>query len=464
MTMLREDKRYPMPWALLALALAFPAAGETLDFAGCVDAALKQNPALSASRAQISQAEAGLAQARGGRLPKVTLSLNGVRTNDALNAFGLKLSQRGATFGDFGAGQFDPSNPGVLSVAPDHLDHPSAVTNFNTRVEAQLPVYTGGLIEGYVEQAQAYVAAARQGDEAARQQVVFQVLQAYQGVHAARAYIEVAKQGELAAESYVKTIESLVQQGVVVKSDLLSARIHLEDVHIQRAQAENAAAAALDQLHLLLGWPMSQPLDVGPRVAPAALPGKPSDLREQALADNPGLRAMRRQLDAAEANVKVAKAGFYPQVGVMARQDWNDRNLGLAAASYTVGGSLSWTAFDGGATRGAVDRAAAGKAELQARLQQAESGVAFQVDEAWRKADEAERRASVRELAVAHAEEALGLVEKRYNNGVTTITELLGARAQLDKARADVVAADYDRAVERAALRLALGKLEPDLK
>ncbi|MEN6586530.1 MAG: TolC family protein [Sulfuricella sp.] len=449
-------------WGVLALTLVHAAPADTLSFAQCVDTALRQNPGLSASRAQLQQAEAGLVQAQGGRLPKVTVSLNAVRTNDALSAFGLKLSQRGATFGDFGAGQFDPTNPNVLSVAPDNLNHPAAVNNFNTRIEAQLPLYTGGMIEGYVEQAQAYIKAAQQGDNAARQQVIFQVLQAYEGVHAARAYVNVAQQGEIAAASYVKTIDNLLKQGVVVKSDLLSARIHLEDVRVKLAQAQNTEAAALDQLHMLLGLPLSQPLDVGPQVTPAPLPGKIEELREQALTDSPGLNAMRNQLQAAQANVKVAKSGLYPQLGLMARQDWNDKNAGLNASSYTVGGMMSWNVFDGGTVRGAVDRAAAGKAELAARLQQAESGVAFQVADAWRKSDEAERRVALRELAVTHAEEALGLVEKRYNNGVTTITELLAARAQLDNARADVVAAKYDLAIQRAGLRLAVGKLEPD--
>lgn len=457
-----HGQQFRVAWGLLLLALAHSASADTLNFAQCVDTALKQNPALSASRAQVQQAEAGLAQARGSRMPKVTLSINAVRTNDALSAFGLKLSQRGATFGDFGAGQFDPTNPNVLSVAPQNLNHPAAVNNFNTRIEAQLPLYSGGMIEGYIEQAQALIKAAQQGDESARQQVIFQVLQAYEGVHAARAYVNVAKQGEIAAASYVKTIDSLLKQGVVVKSDLLSARIHLEDVRVNLAQAQNTEAAALDQLHMLLGLPFSQPLDVGAQVTPATLPGKIDELRAQALSGNPGLNAMRNQLQASQAGVKVAKAGLYPQFGVMARQDWNDQNAGFNASSYTLGGMLSWNVFDAGTVRGAVDRAAAGKAELAARLQQAESGVAFQLEDAWRKSDEAGRRVSLREMASTHAEEALGLVEKRYNNGVTTITELLAARAQLDKARADVVAAKYDLATQRAALRLALGKLEPD--
>lgn len=436
------------------------ASAQTLNFDQCVETALRQNPDLSVSRAQLAQALAGLRQAQGSRLPKLTASVNATRTNDALNAFGIKLSQRNATFNDFGASQF--TGPASLGVAPDALNHPGNVNNFNTRLEAQLPLYTGGLIEGNIEQAQAYIKAAQHGDVAARQQVIFNLLQAYQGVHSARAFVSVAQQGETAAAAQVKTIDSLVKGGVVVKSDLLSAQVRLEDVRVQLLQAKNAEASALDQLHLLLGIPLSEPLDVGAPVMPSAVPGTVADLRAQALADNPKIKAMRNQLGASQAGVKVAKAGLYPQVGLMARQDWNDSKIGFSANSYTLGGSLSWTVFDGNVTRGAVDRASANHAEQQARLVQAENGIALQVDDARRKAEEAEFRLAARQLAVTSADAATHLVNKRYANGVATIAELLAAQAQQDKAHADVVAAQYDLAVQRASLKLAIGKLEPD--
>ena len=100
----------------LLLAMASPVLAETLDFTQCVELALKQNPGLMASQSKISQAQAGLKQAQGSRLPKVTVSLNGMRTNDALNGFGLKLSQRNASFGDFGFGEFfsNQTNPNLM--------------------------------------------------------------------------------------------------------------------------------------------------------------------------------------------------------------------------------------------------------------------------------------------------------------------------------------------------------------
>jgi outer membrane protein TolC len=448
---------------LFLLTLATAARAETLDFAQAVQRALTQNPDIIVAGTQISQAQAAVRQSTGARMPKLTASLNVTRTDDALNAFGIKLSQRNATFNDFGAAEFNPANPSVLSVAPQDLNHPGWVNNFNTRLEAHLPLYSGGMIEGYAEQAKAHLRAARQGDVMARQQVIFDVLRAYEGVHAARAYRDVATQGRLAAENHVKTINSLFKQGVAVKSDLLTAQVHLEDVKVQQTQAENAVQQALDQLHLLLGMPLAAPLNVAGSVEVHPLAGKLADYQDEALKSNPGLAALRNQLDAAQAAVKVARAGKYPQAGLMARVDTNDPDPGFEAHSYTVGGQLSWQLFDGGVADAAIQRAQASRDELAAKLNKAENGVAYQVVDAWRRADEAQRRVAARELAVSQAEEAQRIVGKRYAGGVTTITELLAGQAQLDKTRADLVAARYELKVQRANARLATGRLQPDL-
>jgi outer membrane protein TolC len=456
-----------LAWQLLILlaplgtAQPGSAIAGTLGFAQCVDMALHQNPDLIASRAQIEQAEAALRQARGSRLPKLTASLTATRTNDALNAFGIKLSQRQASFNDFGFSQFDPANPNLLNVKPDTLNYPGNVNNFNTRLEAQLPIYTGGMITGNIEQAKALIRAAQNGDIAARQKLIYQVLQAYQGVHSARAMVQVAKQAEIAANSQVKTITSLVKGGVVVKSDLLSAQVRQQDTRIQLLQAQNAEASALDQLHLLLGLPLNTPLDVGAAVMTPASTVSADDLQLQALSSNPGVQAQRSQVEAAQANVKVSKANLYPQLGLLARQDWNDSKLGFAANSYTLAGTLSWTVFDGSVTQSAVDRASAVRNEQAARLQQTENAVAADVARARRQSAEAEFSLTAREQAIESAEQATRLVEKRYANGVATITELLAAQTQLDKARADVVRAQYELAIQRASLLLALGQLDP---
>lgn len=444
---------------LLALTVQ-TAWAETLSFDQAVELALSQNPDLAVSQAQIAQAEAAKRQAEGNNKPRLNLSVTATNTNDALNAFGLKLSQRNATFGDFGPPAGGPfgNYPANLNT----LNHPDSVTNINPRAELLIPVYNGGMVQSYVDQAQAYVKAAQSGDRLARQQVIKHVLMAYQGVHTARAYIKVAEQGKAAAEEYVRITEKLHKQGMAVKSDVLSARVNLEEVKLKLVEAKNAEATALDQLHLLLGKPLNEPLDVGAPVTPAMLAGNDTDLRIQALDTHAGLQAMRSQMQGAGAAVVAARASYKPQFNVMLRGDVNDEALGFGAASYTVAGVLSWTAFDGGVTKAGVDRAEAQRTELAAKLRQAEDGVAYQVGDARRKALEAEERIAARETNLEQATEAQRLVQKRYENGVGTLIELLSAQAQLDKARADLVAARYDLAVSRAELKRAVGVLSAE--
>jgi outer membrane protein len=420
---------------------------EKLEFKQSVEAALAQNPDLAISRAQIEQAEAAVRQAEGNKLPRLNLSLTATRSNDALNAFGLKLGQERISLADF--------NPVTLNA-------PAAINNFNSRIELLVPVYNGGMVQSYVDTAKAYVRAAQSGDEVARQQLAKHVLMAYQGVHTARAYIKLAEEARVAAEEYVRISDKLHRQGMVVKSDVLSAKVNLEDIKIKVVEAKNAEAAALNQLALLMGKSLDDAIDVGEPVKPTLLAGSPADLRAQALNEHAGLRALRNQLSGAGSQVAAARNAKKPQFNVMLRQDWNDKNLGLDASSYTVAGVLSWAAFDGGVSNAGIDRAEAQRSELVAKLRQAEDGIGYQVTDARRKALEAEEKIAAREGGLEQAQEAQRLIKKRYENGMATLIEVLGAQAQLDKANADLVSARYELAVNRAELKRAVGVLSSE--
>ena len=444
-------------YVLGSLALA---QAETLDFRQAVDVALRQNPDLMGVQAQMAQARAGINQAEGAKMPKITVSAGVTRTNDALNAFGIKLSQRQATFNDFGANQF--LGPQSLGVAPNNLNYPGSVNNFNTRIQAELPIYTGGKLQGYLQQARSMLMAAQAGDQAARQQIIYHALQAYDGVYTARAFKGVAAKALEAAQSQVKTVDSLFKQGVVIKSDLLSAQVRQEDVKLQQDQAADMEAQAMDALHVVLGVPLNQPITLGPEVMVTMPEGDPNAWVGQAMERNPKIQALQHQIAAAGGKIEVARADRYPQIGAMARFDTNDPNVGFESRSYTVGAQLNWTIFDGGVTRNAVDQAVAKRMELQAKLQSEQNQLGMQVQDSYRRAVDAANQVKTRELAVKQSEEAARIVSKRYADGVGTLVEVQGAQAQLDKARADLIMAKQQVNLQRAALRLAIGDLTLD--
>ena len=440
---------------LMGSGASLPAAA--LDFNQCLDLALKQNPQMLLAHARQAEAKGAVSEARGHLLPKLAASFSASQSNNALTVFGMKLSQRQATFNDFGAGQF---NPDALGVAPTGLDQPGSYHNFGTKLQLEIPIWNGGEIRGRLDQARAMLEAAQSGNVMAGQKLTFAVLQAYDGVIAANTGIEMADKARLAAASYVKTSRSLLARGVLVRSDLLSADVYLEKAEVAVESARNAQANALDNLAMLIGWPEGKTLTVAGPVQPT-LPAAPlASLQGDAMAQNAGIVALRHQVKAAQDGISVARAAYLPHVNAMANQEWNGRTLGNAAPSYTIGGEVTWNALDF-ARGGGMDRAQAEREQAMAALQEAQDKLRLQVAQVWRSAREAALRVKMRALAVKQMEEAQRLVRLRYENGIETVTGLLRGQAELDQARAELVSAYYAEAVERGALLLAIGKLNP---
>lgn len=441
----------------------------SLSVQDAIKRALGQNPALQQSQAAISQAQGAIREADGHLLPKLDLSVGAMASNNALNVFGMKLNQGQANFNDFGVQQFFANagpNFGNLAGAsdtpPDALNHPGWYHNFQTTLKLSIPVYNGGKIRDMRRQAEAYLRAAQSGDVAARQQLILQVVQTYAGIDAAKAFVEVTRKAINAAHSYLDLSDRLYKQGVVSKSDLLHAQVNFGDIQLRNQQAQNQLANAKDGLRVLIGMNTDEPFSIDELIRLHAPKGTLAEARAHALDHNPQIQALTQQIDAARSGVSAARSVYKPQFNLVAQQDWNSHNLGLKNDSYTIGGVMSWNLLDFGGRSGQVDRAVAGLTAAQAQQQIALNQLLSQVGEVWRAAQLADQRLKVKQLAIGQSEEAARLEKLRYTQGLSTMTNLLQAQAELDKSRAEYVQAQYELVLQRAKLLLATGQLEPD--
>ena len=461
---MEQKKMVKQKITALMLALSFTAPmsvyAQKYDFKACVNTALNQNPEMEVSAARIEQAQGALTKAESSRLPQITLSVTGSNSDNALNVFGMKLQQRQATFGDFGFAEFDDTNPNILNVAPNDLNKPDAHTDFNTRIEMLIPVWNGGKIGSYEDQAQAMIEAAKKGDLAVQQFLTFNVYQAYEAVHAARSFITVAKQAKETADSYVKTTQNLVEQGVVVRSEFLSAKVNQSAAEVALLKAQGHEQIALDTLKMLMSVDAAADIDVANRVDLELPVYNAEELLAIALNSNHELDAKRKEAASTAFTVDAAKADYYPSFNLMLRQDWNDESLALSNGSYTIAGVVSWKITDFGVTSSSVDMANASAAQKKAAVKSQENKLRLDVLSTWRKLQIATKQVGSSVLAVQQASEAQSLIMKRYKNGVSTITEVLAGETQLDKARADLVSARYDVNVLKAKLLLLTGRMD----
>lgn len=417
---------------------------EVFNFTESVHQALDHNPEMDLSAARLQQAQSALKKAELGRLPQINLSLTAANTTNALSAFGMKLQQQSVVASDFSL---------------DTLNNPDAYTDFNTRIEMKLPVWNGGKIGHYEAQAAAMIQAAKQGDLAVKQQLTYQIYHAYEAVHAARAYIQVAEQAQRTAEAFVTTTQNLLNEGVVVRSELLSAKVHLSMAKTNLLEAKGQEAIALDRLKILMNKNVLDTVDVAERVNLTLPANSVKALLSLALDGNPQLKAKRDEAASSSYDARIAKADNYPHFNIMMRQEWNNDALALENSSYTVAGVVSWKVADFGVTQSSVDMANASAMQKRAAVRAQENRVRLEVLSYWQKMQVATQQVLADRLAVEHATEAQELIIKRYEGGVATMTEVLASKTQLDKAKAELVSAEFDVNIYKAKLRLATGTM-----
>ncbi len=431
--------------ALTFLVATYSYAAEPLTLEQAISTALDNNPGLKAADAQIEAADAGILRSKSGFLPKVAVSETWSRTDNPLMALGTKLNQEIITPADF--------NPAVIN-------NPEAVSNYNTRLSVMQPIFNGG--KEYIGRSQAKLAkeASLQDRERAKQETIYNVIKAYYGLLLAREYNRVALQSLETSEANVKLAEARYKAGAVLQSDLLRAKVQLAEVKEMLTRAENGVKLSTAALNFAMGVPQGAEYDVSGALTTQDMKTDLNAMLDEASSKRPDLLSMEMNRKNADKSVSMARADYLPSLNVMGQVDWNsDKPAGDDAKSWAVMAMVQWNLFDGLVTRSKVKEALATSTRMKSMEDQQKSAVQLQVRQAYYNVTASLDRIAASASSVQEAEEGLRIVQKRYETGMTTFVDVLGAESSLIRARTNALQALYDNNIAQAELKLAVGTL-----
>lgn len=435
------------------LSLLHAAAAQTnaepssLTLRQAVQIAMEKNPMRKAAIADTKAASADVREARSFLMPHVTFSETATRGNDPVYVFGSRLRQQRFATADF---------------ALNELNTPRPIGNFATRFAGTWNLFDSfASWHGINRAKQMNQAAALQLDRS-NQEIVFRVVSSYYQFLLANKQLDVAEQSVKTAQAITERNQQRFDSGLVVESDLLSAKVRLAARQQELIQARNNVELARAHLNTAMGVPVESSFQPAEELAEHPLPVSGlQEVEKQALTNRPDLRRVASEEAAQHQSVAVARSSFGPRVNAVA--GWEMDNPTFMAG----GGGNNWLGaievqfdiFQGGAKRAELSRQHALEEKVVAMKQAVTDGVRLEVRRAYYDVDASGQQVAVARAAIAQAKESLRINHDRYDSGLTTITDLLGAEEAARRSQTDYWEAVYRFHTSYANLELASGTL-----
>jgi outer membrane protein len=292
--------------------------------------------------------------------------------------------------------------------------------------------------------------AANLGFNRKHQQVAFAVQRAFYGLTSVRARIAVAQSSLDAARTVQDATESRLARGLATRPEVALSRqqaaqamFDLEDV---LAKERDAQVTLAESIGITPTTPV-QVTEFSDLPAGAQLQDSVEKTIDRALEKRPDLLARVAALRASEAEVRQARAAYWPTLSLVGNvgsilgnaritaDNESTKWFGATQPSYGIGLSLAWEVFDGGARQRRVELAESARRSAEDEITATRDRAVSEVWKAYTDVKLAYRRLDVAAALLEASQQAYDDSLASYRQGLGTLTDLLAARRELSRAR-----------------------------
>ncbi|MDH4377795.1 MAG: TolC family outer membrane protein [Ramlibacter sp.] len=422
----------------LAMAAAFAAPAQAQSLSALYESARGQDAAWQSARANFESVKARAEQARAGLLPSVSATA-GATTS---------LYENVPKTGSSTSRNFDSANAAISVTHP--LYRPANKITF--------------------EQGQKQVEAAQAVLQAAAQDLIIRVSQAYFDVLAAQDTLTFVRAQKTAVNEQLASARRNFEVGTATITDTREAQSRFDLVSAQELAAENDLRVKRIALDTVTGVNDAKPLALAlPTAMPQPVPADPEAWVQQAEQTSTGIAQLRQALEVARLEAQKANTGHLPTLDMTASRSLS-RSLGGSATSTStstthntqLGVSLSIPIYSGLSVQNRIREAMALEEKAKADLEKARRDTGQSVRTAYFSVVSGGSQVRALEAAETSSQSALDANRLGYQVGVRINIDVLNSQSQLFQTKRDLSVARYNVLMGNLKLRQVAGNLQAE--
>ena len=407
-----------------------------LNLPKTVQMALDYNRDIKNSQYALKKAEYAINQAQAGKKPTVDYN--------------------------FGAQRSRATDAATYSRAASLMGGANSVSNaFSNGISVNIPLYTGGLVEGQIDVAKLGKTNAQEEILRVEQATKYSAIQGYYGLLAYQELQGVYHEAVDNLQGHLDNVQAQYNVGTKAKVDVLSSDVSLANAKTTAITADNNVAVAESNLNNILGLPLETKLNLADHQLPFDTYSiSLQEATDYAMKYRPEVLQAAIAVQEAERNIDIADAGNKPTVAITGGNDWADNTFpGIDAnkRSWKVAAGVTYNFYDGGATKAKVNQAKQDLLVARETEQKTREAVQLEVKQAYLNIRSAAQKVEETQTVVDQARENYRIQNIRYQAGVGINLDVLDAQLSLNEAQVNHIQALYDYNVGIAKLEQVMG-------
>lgn len=334
------------------------------------------------------------------------------------------------------------------------------------------PIYTGGKITSARRLTRIGEEAAAEQLRMTRMDVVAEADNTYWTLMAVESKVAMMEGYAAMLDTLHRQTSVAVDAGMTIANDLLRVEARRSDIEYQLQKVRNGADLCRMSLCRIIGADAGTQIELTETAAPAIAGGELSADMEA----RPELRLLRRQVEAGRQQVRMSQADMLPTVGLSVgytyygnirlrtmvdlgggnympyKQELRD-GMGVAMLAVKV------PIFHWGESRKKVRKARYELQNAELELQKNSRLLDLEVQQAIRNLQDGCRMTATAEIGLRQAEENLRVMQNRYRESMSALTDLLDAQTQWQQANSNLIEARAQLKIYETAYLRATGNL-----
>ncbi len=407
-----------------------------LNLPKTVQMALDYNRDIKNSQYALKKAEYAINQAQAGKKPSVDYN--------------------------FGAQRSRATDAATYSRAASLMGSANSISNaFSNGISVNIPLYTGGLVEGQIDVAKLGKTNAQEEILRVEQVTKYSAIEGYYGLLAYQELQGVYHEAVDNLQGHLDNVQAQYNVGTKAKVDVLSSDVSLANAKTTAITADNNVAIAESNLNNILGLPLETKLNLADHQLPFDTYNiSLQEAMDYAMKYRPEVLQAAIAVQEAERSIDIADAGNKPTVAITGGNDWADNTFpGIDAnkRSWKVAAGVTYNFYDGGATKAKVNQAKQDLLVARETEQKTRESVQLQVKQAYLNIRSAAQKVEETQTVVDQARENYRIQNIRYQAGVGINLDVLDAQLSLNQAQVNHIQALYDYNVGIAKLEQVMG-------